>query len=76
MLDMGLPFGLEWFSFTFKELITFLFYIVIGYKFRPIENSPYFEKTSDDEAEQEDDGEEVVFELPELVHRGDRGYVC
>lgn len=67
MLDLGLPFGLEWFSFMFKELVTFLFYLVIGYKFRPVENNPYFDKTSDSESE------EVVFEMPELTHREKAG---
>jgi hypothetical protein len=65
MLDMGLPFGLEWFSFTFKELVTFVFYLVIGYKFRPVEDSPFFGATSNSEESEE----EVVFEIPEITHR-------
>lgn len=68
LLDMGLPFGLQWFSFTFKELVTLAFYVIIGYKFRPLEHSPFFTGGDSDES-----SEDVVFELPELTHREKTG---
>eukprot|EP01126_Amoeba_proteus_P054218 TRINITY_DN6656_c0_g4_i2.p1 TRINITY_DN6656_c0_g4~~TRINITY_DN6656_c0_g4_i2.p1 ORF type:complete len:452 (-),score=59.75 TRINITY_DN6656_c0_g4_i2:121-1476(-) len=48
-LDLALPFGLEWFSFVFNELVTFFFYLVIGFKFRPMEDSPFFKLHEEDQ---------------------------
>ncbi|KAJ5072957.1 transmembrane receptor [Anaeramoeba ignava] len=41
LIETTLPFKDRWFSYFFDELATFLFFIYIGYKFRPEPNNPY-----------------------------------
>ena len=38
----------EWLDELFKEIATFIFFAMTGYKFRPASNNPYFSVPSDD----------------------------
>jgi len=40
---LAVPFTIEWINDLFEEVATVAFYCVIGYKFRPKEDSPYFQ---------------------------------
>ena len=37
-----------WLDELFKELATFVFFMMTGYKFRPASNNPYFSVPTDD----------------------------
>ena len=58
LLEATIPFYLYWFGELFTELATFLFFIVTGYKFRPVPDNPYFNVPTDEAA----DGEEYGLE--------------
>jgi len=47
---LAVPFTLDWLNYVFEETATIIFYVVIGYKFKPQEHS-YFRV--DDEIEME-----------------------
>jgi len=49
LLKITIPFQYSWFDDTFKEMITFAFFVMTGYKFRPASNNPYFSVPKDDE---------------------------
>jgi len=49
LLKITIPFQYSWFDETFKEMITFVFFVMTGYKFRPASNNPYFAVAKDDE---------------------------
>jgi len=53
LLDATLPFKLVWLGDTFSELAALSFFTVVGYKFRPSEDNPYF-KLDDDDARVEE----------------------
>ncbi len=42
------PFRYEWLDETFKEMATFVFFVMTGYKFRPASNNPYFSVPTDE----------------------------
>lgn len=49
-----MPFQYAWLDELFREMATYVFYILTGYKFRPITQSPYFnvrDLEDDDEVE-------------------------
>ncbi|KAA3682295.1 uncharacterized protein DEA37_0010680 [Paragonimus westermani] len=54
LLTITTPYFLTWIVELFKESITFLFFIAVGYKFRPIDDNPYL-LVSNDEADEEED---------------------
>ncbi len=43
-----MPFRYEWLDETFKEMATFVFFVMTGYKFRPASNNPYFAVSTED----------------------------
>ena len=45
------PFHLqyEWLDEMFREMATFVFFVMTGYKFRPASNNPYFAVSQDDD---------------------------
>lgn len=44
-----------WLGESVNEVATFLFYVFIGYKFRPYPNNPYIQVPEDAEEEEESD---------------------
>lgn len=53
---MTVPFQYEWLDEMFREMATYVFFVLTGYKFRPAAANPYFQVNTDEE---EDDDEEV-----------------
>lgn len=49
LLDATLPFKLVWMGEMFSELAALSFFSIVGYKFRPAEDNPYFKMDVDDE---------------------------
>ena len=50
-----LPFNYEWLSVAITETATLFFFVLVGYKFRPVKTNPYLkldqeDKDEDDEA--------------------------
>jgi len=48
LLDATLPFKLVWMGEMFSELAALTFFCVVGYKFMPTEDNPYFKLNEDD----------------------------
>ncbi|XP_034484764.1 protein GPR107 [Drosophila innubila] len=67
LLQMTVVFQYAWLDEMFREMATYVFFVLTGYKFRPVSSHPYFTVPDDDE----DDGVEVLTEsgLTETVHR-------
>lgn len=54
MLKITVPFQYAWLDELFREMATYVFFVVTGYKFRPATQSPYFNaRDLDDEDEVE-----------------------
>jgi len=50
LLDATLPFRLVWMGEMFSELAALSFFTIVGYKFSPSEDNPYFKIDLDDDA--------------------------
>ncbi len=48
LLKIVVPFQYEWLDEMFREMATFVFFVMTGYKFRPASNNPYFSVPTDD----------------------------
>jgi len=48
LVDATLPFRLVWLGDFFTEIATLAFFVVTGYKFRPLPDNPYFSLDSED----------------------------
>ncbi|XP_057333261.1 protein GPR107 isoform X2 [Microplitis mediator] len=59
LLKMTVPFQYEWLDEMFRELATYVFFVLTGYKFRPASANPYF-TVNDDLAGGDDDEMDVV----------------
>ncbi|ALC49167.1 CG12121 [Drosophila busckii] len=68
LLQMTVVFQYAWLDEMFREMATYVFFVLTGYKFRPVSSHPYFTVPDDDE---DDDMDEVLTEsgLTETVHR-------
>lgn len=64
---MTVVFQYAWLDEMFREMATYVFFVLTGYKFRPVSSHPYFTVPDDEE----DDDVEVVTEsgLTASVHR-------
>jgi hypothetical protein len=54
LLKITVPFQYAWLDELFREMATYVFYVLTGYKFQPINQSPYFnvrDFDDDDEVE-------------------------
>ncbi|CAL8071842.1 unnamed protein product [Calicophoron daubneyi] len=51
LLTITVPYSLIWIVELFKEAITFIFFVAVGYKFRPVNDNPYLLLPNDDEDE-------------------------
>lgn len=56
-MKITVPFKYAWLDELFKELATYAFFILTGYKFRPTTHSPYFNIRDLDD---DDDEEEIL----------------
>ncbi|KAH8274227.1 hypothetical protein KR018_009079 [Drosophila ironensis] len=68
LLQMTVVFQYAWLDEMFREMTTYIFFVLTGYKFRPVSSHPYFTVPDEDE---DDDEVEVLTEsgLTETVHR-------
>lgn len=54
LLQVTVAFQLAWMDEMFREMATYVFFVMTGYKFRPASSHPYFSVETDDE--EDDDG--------------------
>lgn len=47
VFQMTVPFRYEWLDEMFKEIATFVLFVLTGYKFRPASANPYFRRPED-----------------------------
>lgn len=67
LLQMTVVFQYAWLDEMFREMATYVFFVLTGYKFRPVSSHPYFTVPDDEE----DDDVEVVTEsgITASLHR-------
>ncbi|XP_046827392.1 protein GPR107 isoform X2 [Vespa crabro] len=58
LLKSTVPFQYEWLDEMSREMATYVFFVLTGYKFRPASANPYFTLTTD-EVDQGDDDDEM-----------------
>ncbi|RZF32592.1 hypothetical protein LSTR_LSTR011039 [Laodelphax striatellus] len=54
LLQLTVSFQYEWLDEMFREMVTYIFFVMTGYKFRPASANPYFQVNSEDEDEELD----------------------
>lgn len=54
LLQMTVSFQYEWLDEMFREMVTYVFFVLTGYKFRPASANPYFQLGQDEEDSQVD----------------------
>uniref|UniRef100_A0A182PL29 GOST seven transmembrane domain-containing protein n=1 Tax=Anopheles epiroticus TaxID=199890 RepID=A0A182PL29_9DIPT len=57
LLKITVAFQYAWLDEMFKEMATYVFFVLTGYKFRPVSQHPYFSLHGDDLDDDDDDGE-------------------
>ena len=55
LLKITVPFQYEWLDEMFREMATYVFYVLTGYKFRPAAANPYFQVNTEEEEDEEID---------------------
>lgn len=69
LLKMTMAFQYAWLDEMFREMATYVFFVLTGYKFRPTSSHPYFNVDNDND----DDDDEVevltVSGLTQSIHR-------
>ncbi|XP_076622721.1 protein GPR107 isoform X2 [Colletes latitarsis] len=65
LLKITIPFQYEWLDEMFREMATYVFFVVTGYKFRPASANSYFTLTTDETPQADEDDEMDV-----VVSRG------
>uniref|UniRef100_A0A8D8V6D1 Protein GPR107 n=1 Tax=Cacopsylla melanoneura TaxID=428564 RepID=A0A8D8V6D1_9HEMI len=63
LIRMTIPFQYEWMDEMFKEMSTYVFFVLTGYKFRPTSTNPYFQRSLA-EYEDDEDVDLVISEYP------------
>ncbi|KAH8366948.1 hypothetical protein KR200_006200 [Drosophila serrata] len=53
LLQMTVVFQYAWLDEMFREMATYVFFVLTGYKFRPVSSHPYFEVPEEDDDEVE-----------------------
>lgn len=53
LLQITVPFQYSWLHEMFREMATYVFFVLTGYKFRPASQNPYFSLPVDDDDEEE-----------------------
>ena len=59
--QITVPFQYEWLDEMFREMATYVFYVLTGYKFRPAAANPYFQVNTEEEEDDEIDMVYVLF---------------
>ncbi|XP_063244645.1 protein GPR107 [Bacillus rossius redtenbacheri] len=54
LLKITVPFQYEWLDEMFREMATYVFFVLTGYKFRPASANPYFQLSPEEEEEEMD----------------------
>lgn len=54
LLRITVPFQYEWLDDMFREMATYVFFVLTGYKFRPANDNPYFRLAFDDEEDMDE----------------------
>lgn len=49
LLKMAVPFQYEWLDEMFREMSTYVFFVLTAYKFRPASHNPYFAVNDEDD---------------------------
>ncbi|XP_060833088.1 protein GPR107 isoform X1 [Bombus pascuorum] len=57
LLKITVPFQYEWLDEMFREMSTYVFFVLTGYKFRAASANPYFTLTNDETAQADEDDE-------------------
>ncbi|XP_012246791.1 protein GPR107 isoform X2 [Bombus impatiens] len=57
LLKITVPFQYEWLDEMFREMFTYVFFVLTGYKFRAASANPYFTITNDETAQADEDDE-------------------
>ncbi|XP_076681749.1 protein GPR107 isoform X2 [Andrena cerasifolii] len=71
LLKITVPFQYEWLDEMFREMATYVFFVLTGYKFRPASANPYFTLTSDETIQADEDDEvDVVVSGGSGLHEG------
>ena len=53
-VQFTVPFQYEWLDEMFREMTTYVFFVLTGYRFRPAAANPYFQlSTEEEDAEEE-----------------------
>ncbi|XP_011498001.1 PREDICTED: protein GPR107 [Ceratosolen solmsi marchali] len=60
LLKITVPFQYEWLDEMFREMATYVFFVLTGYKFRPASANPYFTLSAEELAQGDDDEETDV----------------
>ncbi|KAJ3662725.1 hypothetical protein Zmor_007057 [Zophobas morio] len=55
LLKMTVPFQYGWLDEMFREMATYVFFVLTAYKFRPAAHNPYFALSDDDDDDEEID---------------------
>ncbi|XP_066991840.1 protein GPR107 [Anabrus simplex] len=55
LLKITVPFQYEWLDEMFREMATYVFFVLTGYKFRPASANPYFQANTDDDDDEDMD---------------------
>jgi G protein-coupled receptor 107 len=53
-LQITVAFQYAWLDEMFREMATYVFFVLTGYKFRPVTHNPYFSVLTDDEDEDDE----------------------
>ncbi|KAK1118582.1 hypothetical protein K0M31_014888 [Melipona bicolor] len=63
LLKITVPFQYEWLDEMFREMSTYIFFVLTGYKFRAAAANPYFTLTNDEttHADEDDEMDVVLF---------------
>ncbi|XP_076649134.1 protein GPR107 isoform X1 [Halictus rubicundus] len=63
LLKITVPFQYEWLDEMFREMATYVFFVLTGYKFRPASANPYFTLANDEinHANEDDEMDVVLF---------------
>uniref|UniRef100_A0A2P2HZ52 Protein GPR107-like n=1 Tax=Hirondellea gigas TaxID=1518452 RepID=A0A2P2HZ52_9CRUS len=65
LLRITVPFQYEWLDDMFREMATYVFFVITGYKFRPANSNPYFLIAARGE-EDDDEDEDVILTMTSL----------
>lgn len=60
LLKITVAFQYAWLDEMFKEMATYVFFVLTGYKFRPVSQNPYFSMHGGDDDDDDDEEVEVL----------------